>query len=100
MKNLNLLFFGANGFGYWFDEQRDPVGTKGDFPSIRITGFFTPAIIILLPEFFNLIKFKQLYLARKLLIYLCLSYFLFTLTQNGIIYNLVPYKTILPFYFL
>lgn len=66
----------------------------------RITGFFTPAIIILLPEFFNLIKFKQLYLARKLLIYLCLSYFLFTLTQNGIIYNLVPYKTILPFYFL
>ena len=64
----------------------------------RLTGFFLPALIILLPLFVSLIKIKQKFIMRKLLICICLAYFLITINFRGNEYNLVPYKSILYSY--
>lgn len=63
----------------------------------RLTGFFSPAIIILIPAIIYNTRIKQLFFVRKIVIFCCVCYFTYTIIIGGTSNNLVPYDTIFTY---
>ena len=63
----------------------------------RLTGFFSPAIIILIPAIIYNTRIKQVFFIRKAILFCCICYFSYTVIKGGKSNNLVPYSTIFSF---